>query len=134
MLRNLALALVGLFLLAGPAAARDDGPAGGRRVEAKGYVGAKADRSSPLLRRAMATTVRPVALFAAMVPAACGGRASRAGGHHGTAPRCRTQVASWGGWAQGLPPALGIQAQECPFGTLATLAEGHEDVVRCILM
>ena len=36
------------------------------------------------------------------------------------------------GWTQGLPPAAGVQANECPDGTLATLARGHEDVVRCM--
>ena len=36
------------------------------------------------------------------------------------------------GWTQGLPAAAGVQANECPDGTLATLARGHEDVVRCM--
>ena len=35
-------------------------------------------------------------------------------------------------WTQGLPPAAGIQANECPDGTMATLARGHEDIVRCM--
>ena len=35
-------------------------------------------------------------------------------------------------WTQGLPPALGVQAETCPAGTMATLAEGHENIVRCI--
>ena len=128
MLRNLALAFLGLSLLAGPAAARGDGPAGGRRAEAKASRSAKAEQqpqSAFLLRRVVATTVRPVAMPAA---AACG-RASRGG-----ASRCgnASRMVSWGGWAQGLPPALGIQAQECPSGTMATLAAGHDDIVRCI--
>lgn len=132
MLRNLALALLGLFLLAGPAAARGDGPASGRRADAKAYRGAKTEQQpqpSPLLRRVMATTtVRPVAMSAAGT-AACG-RPSR-----GKAPRCGggAQLASsGGGWARGLPPALGVQAQQCPPGTMAVLAEGHDDIVRCI--
>lgn len=37
-------------------------------------------------------------------------------------------------WAHGLPPALGVQAQECPTGTMATLAEGHDDIIRCMPM
>jgi hypothetical protein len=35
------------------------------------------------------------------------------------------------GWQRGLPPAEGLQ-RDCPDGTLATLARGHEDVVRCM--
>jgi len=36
------------------------------------------------------------------------------------------------GWSAGLPPAAGIQAGGCPSGTMATLARGHGDVVRCM--
>lgn len=36
------------------------------------------------------------------------------------------------GWQHGLPPAAGIQAGDCPSGTMATLARGHDDVVRCL--
>lgn len=35
-------------------------------------------------------------------------------------------------WSHGLPPAAGVQADACPAGTLATLARGHDDVVRCM--
>lgn len=35
-------------------------------------------------------------------------------------------------WSDGLPPAAGIQAGGCPSGTMATLARGHGDVVRCM--
>ena len=35
-------------------------------------------------------------------------------------------------WTQGLSPAAGIQANECPDGTMATLARGHEDITRCM--
>ncbi|MBD0271957.1 MAG: hypothetical protein ICV73_08510 [Acetobacteraceae bacterium] len=129
MLRNLALAFVGASLLAGPAAARGDGPNGGRWGEAKAYTSAKAEQqpSSPLLRRvATAATVRPVAESGA---GTCG-RPSR-----GQAKRCRGAgqlVNAGGGWARGLPPALGVQAQQCPPGTMATLAQGHDDIVRCV--
>ncbi len=123
MLRSLALALLGLSLLAGPVAARGDGGVV-RRADATAAVGgAKAERSS-LLRRVSATAPR----FAASGPVCARGR-------RGAAARCRggaVQPVSWS-WAQGLPPALGVQAQqECPAGTMATLAEGHDDVVRCI--
>jgi hypothetical protein len=43
--------------------------------------------------------------------------------------RCRGQMMSW---TQGLPPAAGVQANACPAGTMATLAEGHDDIVRCM--
>lgn len=44
--------------------------------------------------------------------------------------RCRPQQVM--SWTQGLPPAAGVQAQDCPAGTMATLAQGHDDVVRCM--
>ena len=43
------------------------------------------------------------------------------------APRMRT--VSWQG---GLEPATNAQAHACPSGTLATLAHGHSDIVRCM--
>jgi hypothetical protein len=47
--------------------------------------------------------------------------------------RCRgTMRASMGGWAHGLPPAANVQANECPDGTMATLARGHDSIVRCM--
>ena len=110
MLRSLALALLGLFLLADTAAARGDGPAGGRRTE----------RAS-LLHRVASHASRP---------AHSGPACARA---RGGALRCRSAVhAVSRSWAQGLPPALHVQAQECPAGTMATLAEGHDDIVRCM--
>ena len=44
----------------------------------------------------------------------------------------RCGVQSVMNWTQGLPPAAGVQAQDCPAGTMATLARGHDDVVRCM--
>ncbi len=35
-------------------------------------------------------------------------------------------------WTRGLEPAAGIQAQECPDGTMATTARGHDNIVRCM--
>ena len=35
-------------------------------------------------------------------------------------------------WTRGLEPAAGIQANECPDGTMATPARGHENIVRCM--
>lgn len=117
MLRNLALALLGVTVLAGPAAARRDDTSGGRRAEWQ-KASAKVEQR-PLLRRVAFT--RPAAPVCA--------RTGR-----GATLRCRggaSQTASWR-WAQGLPPALNVQAQECPADTMATLAEGHDDIVRCI--
>jgi hypothetical protein len=42
---------------------------------------------------------------------------------------CRSQGKHW---TRGLAPAAGVQASECPHGTMATLARGHDDIVRCI--
>lgn len=35
-------------------------------------------------------------------------------------------------WTRGLDPAAGVQAEECPDGTLATPARGHENIIRCM--
>ncbi|MBX9702266.1 MAG: hypothetical protein K2X74_22710, partial [Acetobacteraceae bacterium] len=35
-------------------------------------------------------------------------------------------------WSQGLSPALNVQTSNCPAGTMATLATGHSNVVRCM--
>lgn len=35
-------------------------------------------------------------------------------------------------WQSGLMPATNVQAQACPVGTLATLARGHTNIVRCL--
>lgn len=126
MLRCLAFSLLGLALLAGPAAARGaEGDGANRRAAAEKSVSAKAaQRGAPLLRRAV--YARP-AVSAASAACARSGRSSGL--------RCRGGVVSdtgGRGWAYGLPPALGVQARECPADTIATLAEGHDDVVRCL--
>ena len=118
MLRNVALAALALSLLTATLLA--------------GPVAAKSDRSQ-LLRPAMVTSLRTVPASHAFALASCGGRAA-AGAARGARCRQHPQAAAFGGWAQGLPPALGVQAQDCPSGTMATLAQGHEDVVRCIPM
>jgi len=43
------------------------------------------------------------------------------------------QVSGVAGWQSGLPTAS-YQQRECPGGTFATLARGHDDVVRCMPM
>jgi hypothetical protein len=124
MLRSLALASLGLFLLAGPAAARGDGPAGGQRAGTGAATGGAKVERALLLRRVASYThaARPAHHTAAACARARGG-----------ALRCRSAVQAVSrSWAQGLPPALHVQTQECPAGTMATLAEGHDDIVRCI--
>lgn len=44
---------------------------------------------------------------------------------------CAPARSSIAGWQRGLPTANYAQ-RECPEGTLATLARGHDDVVRCM--
>jgi flagellar capping protein FliD len=44
---------------------------------------------------------------------------------------CAPARSSVAGWQSGLPRADYAQ-RDCPEGTLATLARGHEDVVRCM--
>ena len=35
-------------------------------------------------------------------------------------------------WTRGLEPAAGVQASECPDGTMATPARGHDNITRCM--
>jgi hypothetical protein len=44
---------------------------------------------------------------------------------------CAPARSSVAGWQSGLPTANYAQ-RECPVGTFATLARGHDDVVRCM--
>jgi hypothetical protein len=120
-MRKLALALLGFSLLNGPAAARGDGSSSSRRAEAKGVGSARAERAF-LVRRVASHASRSV-------PSGLACARTRGG----ATQRCRGafHAVHWR-WSQGLPPALGVQAQECPAGTMATLAEGHDDIVRCI--
>lgn len=129
-MRLLTLALLGLMLAATPAlAARKSGPTEGHRVAAAKPVAAPATKARPAApgRVQMVAYRAPAAPVLASrgrtaKPAACTGR------------RCRTATVTRArfGWSHGLPPAAGIQANICPDGTLATLARGHDDVVRCM--
>ncbi|KAA2214568.1 hypothetical protein [Teichococcus oryzae] len=47
------------------------------------------------------------------------------------APQARVVAPQRTSWQAGLPMASGEQ-RECPIGTMATLARGHDDVVRCL--
>lgn len=112
-MRPFLLALLGLTLATAPAlAAKRPGPAdGGRVVAAKHAVAAPAARGRVAMNRAGRGRVQQASTT-----------------HHRPAARPRTRF----GWAHGLAPAARIQANECPDGTLSTLADGHEDVVRCM--
>ena len=43
--------------------------------------------------------------------------------------RCAPQRLAW---QSGLPPAANVQTADCPEGTMATLATGHANVIRCM--
>ncbi len=62
--------------------------------------------------------------------------AARSGSRQQAATNCRgsncgarTRTVSW---QAGLEPPTNAQAQSCPVGTMATLARGHSDIVRCM--
>jgi hypothetical protein len=65
---------------------------------------------------------------AATLPRQSAASCSRRNGRVVCAARDTQSVA---GWQSGLPPADYAQ-RDCPAGTFATLARGHEDVVRCM--
>jgi hypothetical protein len=147
------LALLGLALAGNPALAAKRGESSGQRPEtrvaqAKAATGAqgRAAKSVPSLsgrRSAPAAGPRPAMLWQAApirgrLAVTHDDRAASASGAclrvRGTT-RCRPQSVLGGsisGWARDLPPAAGVQAEECPAGTMATLARGHEDIVRCM--
>ncbi|MFC7690240.1 hypothetical protein ACFQY5_12200 [Paeniroseomonas aquatica] len=79
---------------------------------------AQVQRSAPM--RAQLGTVRDQRAASAS-GIACTGRKGNA--------QCRAPRMVW---TEGLSPAAGIQANECPDGTMATLARGHDDIIRCM--
>lgn len=72
-------------------------------------------------REAPATRAQPAVMRNAVA------QCTRRNGRNTCAP-ARSSVA---GWQSGLPVANYAQ-RECPEGTFATLARGHDDVVRCM--
>lgn len=130
---GLLAAALGLFLSAGTAEA------------------ARRNEQAPVARPAMARQA-PVARLAAITPAPRGSllyrtahaapsravrptqsgnarQATSCGRQGQGAARCApTRLA----WQSGLMPAAGVQTSECPDGTMATLALGHANVVRCM--
>jgi hypothetical protein len=120
-MRLVSLVLLGFGLVAVPAGAAEKGGGGrhqARVAMAKPQQAARSQapvhRSGPL--RSQGSAGRDQRAASAV---ACG--AKRGG--------CRAPRMSW---AQGLPPAAGIQANACPDGTMAVLAQGHDDIVRCM--
>lgn len=110
------IALLGLALAGSPAlAAKRPGPAAGRHAAAKPALALPAMKGHARFQHALHRPARGAA--------ACG--------HHPCQGAVLPLRASFT-WAQGLPPAAWVQANDCPAGTLATLARGHEDVVRCM--
>ncbi|MFC7475052.1 hypothetical protein ACFQS7_11855 [Dankookia sp. GCM10030260] len=121
-MRLLTLATLGLMLAASPAFAV--APAARTTTQAKAPAG-KAQLKAPVAKASAGHgRVRQVAYRPGAASAACSRKSRRC--HAGGVAPARF------GWAQGLPVAAGVQANECPDGTLATLARGHEDVVRCM--
>ncbi|WP_431272078.1 hypothetical protein [Dankookia sp. P2] len=121
------LVLLGLMLVAGPAlalapahhAARSAATAKPPVAKSRpGAVQAKAPsgHGKPRLQQA---AFRPGA-----APAGCSRKARQCRGIAATPVRF--------GWTQGSPPAAQVQADQCPDGTMATLARGHDDVIRCM--
>jgi hypothetical protein len=78
---------------------------------------------APAARQATARVSRPANARGSRHAARTGGRQQTRRG--AVAPRPVS-------WQAGLAPATNAQAQSCPAGTLATLARGHADVVRCL--
>jgi hypothetical protein len=120
-MRLLPLVLLGFSLVAAPAGAAQKG--GGGRQQARTAVvkpqpvvrsQAGVHRSGPMRSQGSAgQDQRAASAFAC---------SAKRGG-------CRAPRMSW---TQGLPPAAGIQASACPDGTMAVLARGHDDIVRCM--
>lgn len=143
-MRFLPLAVLGLLLAVAPAIAAQaaDRPAGGQgrtQVQATGKAASTATQRPAAQGARTVNRQRPpqaAVQRSARVRSQLGAtRDSRAAtsatgcpsGARGAA--CRTQGRHW---TRGLAPAAGVQASECPHGTMATLARGHDDIVRCI--
>jgi hypothetical protein len=125
-MRLLTFALLGLMLATGPALATAPSHHPARSAApAKVSSGTAAmAKSRPNLAKAPQPRLQQAAWRPGAAPAACSRKAKQC---RGTAV-----VPARFGWTQGLPPAALVQANECPDGTLATLARGHDDVVRCM--
>ncbi|MBC4014025.1 hypothetical protein [Siccirubricoccus deserti] len=123
-MRFLTLAILGLLLAAGTATA---GP--------RSSPSASAKASKPHTTRPPAVVHRsvPVRGQVGVTRDARAASASTAIGNRRTArrgkARNRTPTVRW---MHGLEAAANVQARECPDGTMATLAHGHDNIVRCM--
>jgi hypothetical protein len=119
-MRAFPLALLGLLLAAGPALAASGKDGAGitrgkvAAASAPARAGAvpKPDQARRGVKEPRSATQTQRAAACARGRGACGGRSFD--------------------WTAGLPPAMGVQMAGCPAGTMATLATGHSDVVRCM--
>jgi uncharacterized protein YkwD len=124
-MRFLTLAILGLLLAAGTAAAA--GP--------RSSASASTRASKPPTTRPPAVVHRsaPVRGQVGVARDARAASASTAINNRRSAGRSkagnRTPTVRW---MHGLEAAANIQAQECPDGTMATLAHGHDNIVRCM--
>ena len=124
-MRLLPLILLGLGLVAAPAGAAEKG--GGSRPQAR-TASAKPQQAA-MARRPQAVVHRSAPLRGQLGVSRDQRAASAAGACSAKRGGCRAPRMSW---TQGLPPAAGIQANACPDGTMAVLAQGHDDIVRCM--
>ena len=99
-------------------------------VPQQGRVQAVVQRSAPMRGQFGVARNQRAASAVARNQWAASAAGSACSSRRGTA-QCRPTRMSW---TQGLSPAAGIQANECPNGTMATLARGHDDIVRCMLI
>ena len=119
-MRLLSLILLGLGLIAAPADAAQKG--GGQRPQARVAVKPhQAARPQTIVHRSVPMRSRGSAGRDQRAASAAACSARRGG--------CQARRMSW---AQGLSPAAGIQANACPDGTMAVLATGHDDIIRCM--
>jgi hypothetical protein len=132
-MRLATLAVLGLVIASGPAFA--GGKRGGhqahtsaRTVQPAGQATRAAHRPGAAHQQAQVQRSAPLRGQLGMVRDARAASASTAisprRGARGRAVPMR--------WSAGLPAPALVQANECPDGTMATLAHGHDDIVRCM--
>jgi hypothetical protein len=140
------LALIGLLVAAGPAlAARTSDRGAGAAQRTKAVAAAPGNAAKPARahqRTAPAMSRKPERARGQGTSSSVRGRSTVARDRRAaTAAPCRRGQRHCRGfqvaaptmrWSQGLIPAVGFQTVSCPAGTMATLATGHADVVRCM--
>jgi hypothetical protein len=127
-MRFLTLAILGVILATGSAAAGQRSSAGTSAKAGKPGTArppAVVHRSAPVRGQVGVTRdARAASASTAIGPRRTASRTAR----HGAA-RSRTPAVRW---MHGLTAPANVQAQECPDGTMATLAHGHDDIIRCM--